>query len=432
MSSAASKKNDPPPSRPVSFSRPLSFSFQQKPLFAQNLQSPSPSSYHAKPNITIRTNSMSLPGGFASQPRAQKPLARILYYGQQTLARLRRFQRIRSRRGGPERNWYQILTSLALLVLFLAFVRICSSGTASFRFSRSQALGPKMAETIHALESLQYTTSAGAVVYLDKEKLYSGVRRSRLYQGTRIRRQIMDAQKDPIIKVVNADTLDEALKLKRQGLKPIVLDMANREFPGGDYRADGTTQEAGLFRRTNLYQCLDTEPRRSEFYPLPSQGAVYCPNMVVLRKSSLEDDAFMDRPEWMSFLTMAPLRNPPLIPNEANELILGERAMIITKKKIQNMFRIALDNGHDAIVLSAFGCGRLHNPPESVARIFKEVIRSNYMGGIKTGRTFTQIVFAITDYKSRDADVEDSVNFDTFKRVMESPDEIVGEEESES
>lgn len=42
---------------------------------------------------------------------------------------------------------------------------------------------------------------------------------------------------------------------------------------------------------------------------------------------------------------MAPLRNPPLIPNEANELILGERAMIITKKKIQNMFRIALDNG---------------------------------------------------------------------------------------
>jgi len=89
--------------------------------------------------------------------------------------------------------------------------------------------------------------------------------------------------------------------------------------------------------------------------------------------------------------------------------------------------------GHDAIVLSAFGCGRLHNPPESVARIFKEVIRSNYMGGVKKGRTFTQIVFAITDYKSRDTDVEDSFNFDTFKRVMESPDEIAsGEEEPES
>ena len=65
---------------------------------------------------------------------------------------------------------------------------------------------------------------------------------------------------------------------------------------------DGTTQEAGLFRRTNLHQCLDTEPSRTEFYPLPSQGAVYCPNMVVLRKSSKEYDEFLERPEWMSFL----------------------------------------------------------------------------------------------------------------------------------
>ncbi|KAG0044396.1 hypothetical protein BGZ83_010397 [Gryganskiella cystojenkinii] len=403
----------------------MSFSSSPRPLSYQHLLY----SNNVKPNITIRTNSTSLPGGFFSQPRT--PLARLSSFTHQSLNRIRRFHRIRTRRG-LERNWYQVSLTLTLLILFLAFIRFCSPGSSSFRFGQSAQLGPRMAETIHALESLQYKTSAGAVVVLDKEKLYSGVRRARLYQGARIRRQIMDSQKDPVIKVVNADSLDEALKLKRQGLKPIVLDMANREFPGGDYRADGTTQEAGLFRRTNLYQCLDTEPRRSEFYPLPSQGAVYCPNMVVLRKSSAESDAFLDRPEWMSFLAMAPLRNPPLIPNEASEMILGERAMIITKKKIQNMFRIALDNGHDAIVLSAFGCGRLHNPPESVARIFKEVIRSNYMGGIKKGRTFSQIVFAITDYKSTDGSVEDSFNYDTFKRVMESPDEVLDEDESES
>lgn len=47
---------------------------------------------------------------------------------------------------------------------------------------------------------------------------------------------------------------------------------------------------------------------------------------------------------------MAPLRNPPLVANEANEMILGERAAIITKKKIQNMFRIALDNGNFDII----------------------------------------------------------------------------------
>ncbi|CAO3571972.1 unnamed protein product [Mortierella alpina] len=391
-----------PPSRPLSM--------HQKPLYNQ--------AYNVKP-ITIRPNSMSLPG--FSQPRAQTWPARLLQSGQQALLRIRRFHRIRTRRG-LERNWYQVTVAILLFLMLLALSRQFSSSSLS-GLSRSTRLGPRMAETIEALESLKYMSSTGQIVTLDKNKLYSGVRRARLYQGTRIRRQIMDSQRDPVVRVVDSDCLDEALRLKRQGFKPIVLDMANREFAGGDYRADGTSQEAGLFRRTNLYQCLDTEPRRSEFYPLPSQGAVYCPNMIVLRKSSQEGDEFMERPEWMSFLAMAPLRNPPLVPNEADELILGERAAIITKKKIQNMFRIALDNGHDAIVLSAFGCGRLHNPPESTARIFKEVIRTNYMGGIKKGRTFSEIVFAITSYKSLDSDVDESYNYDTFKRVMESPDE---------
>ncbi|KAF9150224.1 hypothetical protein BG015_007985 [Linnemannia schmuckeri] len=408
---SATMRQDSTPSRPVSM--------QQK-LLHQH--------YNVKP-ITIRTNSMNLPG--FSQPRSQSRFARILQYGQQLAHKAKRYHRIRTRRGGYEGNWYRFTAALLLLVTFFAITRLFSSIT-SFRFSRSTRLGPRMTETLQAIETLSYISSTGSIVTLDKEKLFSGVRRSRLYQGSRIRRQIMDTQKDPIIRVINADSLDEALRLKRQGYKPIVLDMANREFPGGDYRADGTTQEAGLFLRTNLYQCLDTEPRRSEFYPLPSQGAVYCPNMVVIRKSSQDKNEFMDRPEWMSFLAMAPLRNPPLVPNGANEMILGERAAIITKKKIQNMFRIALENGHDAIVLSAFGCGRLHNPAESVANIFKEVIHSNYMGGVKKGRTFGAIVFAITDYTSLDSDLPANHNYKTFKEVMESPYIIEEEEESES
>ncbi|KAF9136622.1 hypothetical protein BGX30_011027 [Mortierella sp. GBA39] len=409
---SATMRQDFTPSRPVSM--------QQKLLHQQQLHQ----HYNVKP-ITIRPNSMNLPG--FSQPRSQSRFARILQYGQQLANKVKRYHRIRTRRGGYESNWYRLTAALLILVTFFAITRLFSSIT-SFRFSRSSRLGPRMAETLQAVESLSYISSTGSVVTLDKDKLFSGVRRSKQYQGSRIRRQIMDTQKDPIIRVVNADSLDEALRLKRQGYKPIVLDMANREFPGGDYRADGTTQEAGLFLRTNLYQCLDTEPRRSEFYPLPSQGAVYCPNMVVLRKSSQDKNEFMDRPEWMSFLAMAPLRNPPLVPNQANEMILGDRATIITKKKIQNMFRIALDNGHDAIVLSAFGCGRLHNPAESVANIFKEVIHTNYMGGVKKGRTFGEIVFAITDYTSLDSDLPANHNYRTFKEVIESP-YIVGEEE---
>lgn len=210
-------RQDSTPSRPASM--------QQKLLHQQQLHQ----HYNVKP-ITIRTNSMNLPG--FSQPRSQSRFARILQYGQQLANKAKRYHRIRTRRGGYEGTWYRLTAALLILVTFFVITRLFSSIT-SFRFSRSTRLGPRMAETLQAVESLSYISSTGSVVTLDKAKLFSGVRRSRLYQGSRIRRQIMDNQKDPIIRVINADSLDEALRLKRQGYKPIVLDMANREFPGG-------------------------------------------------------------------------------------------------------------------------------------------------------------------------------------------------------
>ena len=38
------------------------------------------------------------------------------------------------------------------------------------------------------------------------------------------------------------------------------------------------------------------------------------------------------------------------------------------------MLRIGLLNGHDSIVLGAFGCGAFHNPPKHITRLFHEVI----------------------------------------------------------
>ncbi len=38
------------------------------------------------------------------------------------------------------------------------------------------------------------------------------------------------------------------------------------------------------------------------------------------------------------------------------------------------LFVTTLLKGHDAIVLSAFGCGAFGNPPEHIATLFKEII----------------------------------------------------------
>jgi uncharacterized protein (TIGR02452 family) len=47
-------------------------------------------------------------------------------------------------------------------------------------------------------------------------------------------------------------------------------------------------------------------------------------------------------------------------------------------------------NGHNAIVLSAMGCGAYRNPPSSVAKAFQEV----FLEGAFKGR-FRHILFAI-------------------------------------
>lgn len=54
------------------------------------------------------------------------------------------------------------------------------------------------------------------------------------------------------------------------------------------------------------------------------------------------------------------------------------QAYELTKRKVRTMLRIARSNGHDSIVLSAFGCGAFRNPPREIAGIFQEVIASEY------------------------------------------------------
>lgn len=63
-----------------------------------------------------------------------------------------------------------------------------------------------------------------------------------------------------------------------------------------------------------------------------------------------------------------------------------------TKAKIRTIFRIGIDHGHDALVLSAFGCGAFRNDPFVVASLFVEVLHEP-----EFEHSFRKIVFAIID-----------------------------------
>ena len=67
-----------------------------------------------------------------------------------------------------------------------------------------------------------------------------------------------------------------------------------------------------------------------------------------------------------------------------------------TLEKIRTIFRIGMANGHDSLVLSAFGCGAFANPPAHIAKLFHQVMEED-----EFKNRFKLIDFAILDgYKT--------------------------------
>ena len=62
----------------------------------------------------------------------------------------------------------------------------------------------------------------------------------------------------------------------------------------------------------------------------------------------------------------------------------------IEKNKIRTIYRIALDNNHDSIVLGAFGCGVYNLKSEEVSKLFKEILEET-----EFKNKFKVIAFAI-------------------------------------
>ncbi|GET00036.1 TIGR02452 family protein [Rhizophagus clarus] len=220
-------------------------------------------------------------------------------------------------------------------------------------------------------DSPGYENKSGKRILLDPTSISSEIKKSKLYKdGTSISRPIVaQKQPNPKIQVLDGDCLNHASRLKSEGYNPIVLNMANAEVPGGGYLDGSGAQEENLFRRTNLFQYH--EPNKDQWYPIPLFGGIYCPNATVIKASEQEEYELLEKPEKMSFVAVAAISHPKLVDNNNNPT-LNEHDKEITRQKIRTILNIGLDNGHDAIVLSAFGCGAFANPPSTIAQLFYE------------------------------------------------------------
>lgn len=201
--------------------------------------------------------------------------------------------------------------------------------------------------------------------------------------------------------VIAADFLETAQILLNSGLNPCVLNMANRQNPGGRVYGGAGAQEENLFRRTNiflsLFQFADYAdqyglPRSSKSYPMDrNYGGAYSPDITVFRGSEANGYFLLSAPYKISVVTVAALNHPELIKRE-KVYHLVDNMVAPTKEKMRTILRIAVKHEHDSLVLSAFGCGAFANPPNHIAELFKEVFAEK-----EFNNRFKVVVFSIID-----------------------------------
>ena len=207
------------------------------------------------------------------------------------------------------------------------------------------------------------------------------------------------------IRVLESDSFLAAKALLDRGLRPCVLNMANRRTPGGGVLDGSGAQEENLFRRSNLFQSLypfdawhaarfKLEPR-PEQYPMDRDaGGAFTPVATVFRGPEDEGYPLLEEPYGVSVVSVAALNRPATDPR-TGDLTPGMAAA--TLDRMRTLFRLALANGNDSLVLGAWGCGAFRNPPAHMARLFRQTIEST-----EFANRFAVIVFAILeDHNSR-------------------------------
>lgn len=203
---------------------------------------------------------------------------------------------------------------------------------------------------------------------------------------------------------VNADCLAVARRLVERGETVAVLNMANRQTPGGGVLHGSRAQEEQMFRRSDyyrfLYQYADVGevfgvrvPRDlSGSYPMHRDfGGIFTPNVTVFRDDEKSGYAFLAKPWRVNFIAVAAMNRPDTVTVNGEELVAPYLVPGI-KNKMRTILRLALRHGQTSLVLGAFGCGAFRNPPAHTARLFHEVFTEREFAG-----AFNRVYFAVLD-----------------------------------
>ena len=237
---------------------------------------------------------------------------------------------------------------------------------------------------VEAAQSGVYVTKAGQeVVWRDAVQAACAAKRSidadaALPDGERT------VYPETRLQVTNETTLAAARRLVERGLRPLALNFANGNHPGGGFLIGARAQEEVLCRSSALYLTLADDPmygeHRKRLLPDATDWAIYSPDVPVFRT---DDGTELERPWLVSFLTCAAPVADAIGQPESGDLL---------QKRIHRVLAIARAYDHAGLVLGAWGCGAFANDPRRTAMDFRQALEGDFSGA------FSDIVFAITDW----------------------------------
>ena len=262
--------------------------------------------------------------------------------------------------------------------------------------------------------------------------------RQQLLDNTKVYREVVSAAEVPSrfnavqTGCANEDCLVVAKTLIDRGLNPAVLNLADAYHACGMYNSGSGAQEESLCRASTLsltlYQYYNkmwagkagVTLRPEPAYPMDIHfGGIYSPGVTVFRDNGQTGFALREEPFQTSIISVAALNfraghktnNLEYASADGGFTPEGQQVMF---DKIRTIYRIALLNGHDSLVLGAFGCGVFRLKPELVAAYFNDVLQEEEFHG-----KFHTVVFAMLEGKgSARKKVEDEGDFAPFYQVF--------------
>ena len=224
--------------------------------------------------------------------------------------------------------------------------------------------------------------------------------------------------------VIEADCIETSHLLEKAGYNVCMLNMANRQNPGGGVWSGAGAQEENIFRRStillSLYQFVDyanqygIAENKEYSYPLDrDSGGIYTKDATIFRGTENNGYCLLKNPFKVSVVTV-PAINGPQIDLINRYYRITKELIEPSKEKIRTILRIGAAHNHDCLVLSAFGCGAFRNPPQHIAELFKEVFDEP-----EFVNQFKLVAFAIIDDHNAWRDHNPEGNVIPFKKVFD-------------